>query len=274
MSGRVEMAEYQPTGYFPKGLGDWIPQRTDLEANFPKQPGNWVSEPKPGSLMAIKISHPDSQARGQLSSERAALLLSNQMFGENVLARPVRLYGYGVSDQPYLLLEGIGGNFQILEKYMAAQGGILNETEAVKIAFALGMVLSYLHSRGYIHNDIPNIKLNSFWDPTSSQLRLIYFGNVVHKTGEYGQDVATTYGHEREALGRFLFRLITGTDLSWRKDLNDNLLAKMNLHTKALIERACYLAKEGENYVPGNPADSDRMLADLTAAKNATSFGR
>lgn len=281
ITGIVTFAEYHPGGYFPAGLGKWISQRSDLKEIFPPVVGKWMAEPKPGSMVALKISRGDPQANGQLAAERVALYKMNNISPDNADCRPAKLLGYGVarytggSETPYLVLEQIAPPFVNLNLYLHdARGGHLPEQEALEIVCKLGIIINKAHGVNILHNDINDQKLdNVFWDPEGRRIRLIDWGNADPNFGyDKGFIEKRSYMNDRDGLGRLLFRLVTGERFPVDKRVNPALWDRMSLTTRTAIERACDLKRNEDKslyYNSKDKVDTGRMQVDLTLAYKA-----
>lgn len=273
ITGTAEGFMYLPMKDFdPVGLGEWPTGQPFFDLAFPPKPKQWVIEPKQLTYIAVKLAHAGSLlAKGQLFSERMALLTLQNQFAESAVGRPALLFGYGIrkrTDQPYLILENLvqTSRFKNLEDYLAEKG-TLSEKEALEIAIRLAFILDKAHSNNIVYNDLAQRK-NMFWNPYDKRLRLIDWGNAVFPKREeaFGHGKSPiTYGRDRGDLGKLLFRMITGKDYAlWPPGSNEQYLAKMSRPVSDVIKKVLLL--DPNNYGRDEPEGTGRMLADLKAA--------
>lgn len=275
ITGIAESVIYVPVeNLHPVGLGRWVQQRSDLEVEFPPSPGHWIKQPTSPEFMVLKLPRRtgNTQIYGQLSAERNALLRIQDAFAENAVARPARLFGYGVrrrTGEPYLILEDVSkfGESKRLDEYLASKGH-LSEQEALEVAIRIAFVLTKAHARDIIYGDINDQKLdNVFWNPQKKYLRLIDWANSASplRTSRLGLRVSISSGHDREGLALLLVRLITGKFSVRRTEITREDWVKMSQPTRDVVARAFHLRPK-DSYDPFKPAETDRMLADLQTA--------
>lgn len=268
ITGFVEIVEYQPKGYLPKGLGKWVSQRSDLSQEAPPINARWVREPEPGSMVAIKVARPDPQAYGQLSSERWALSQFNDIFKDDQPSRPPRLLGYGVNENgdPYLVMEYIGGDFRPLADFGGERGQTMPEQEAVEIALKIATILDIAHQSNIGYGDFAQID-NIFWDREGKRLRLIDWGNG-HKVIDPINN--RNFYYDRSDLGKLLFRLVTSYNTSYPNLLADpnyqKLSDQLSQPVREIIEWSHQSYSPDSRYQPDNPEDTAKMTQDLEQA--------
>lgn len=276
VTAEVRGVMYMPEKFYPKGLGLWVDQRWDIARDFPPQSKQWAGrEPKQGELLALVLPRQNTPAqRGELSAQRAVLLQLNNIFPEQSAARPVRLFGYGVTEnnEPYLIEEAFVGDFKRLDGM-----GKLQERQALEIALKLAIILQRAHiETEIIYNDIEGGNLdNVFWDPKTRSLRLIDWANAVFNKVSLGLRGASSFGHDRAGLASVLLSLITGKTFS-PGQIQEGKVSNQNWNmmsepTRRFIQKACYLTKE--YYDPHNPQDSRKMCEDLSAVYTAINKG-
>lgn len=287
ITGVVHLVMLASNDYIPKGLGKWRGQRSDLERDFPPQPGRWIFTPEKGEILAIKVTRPVNTRPSPeilITQERANLIRCNGLFREesSTIARPVKLSGYGIDETyiPYLILEGFLEPFVNLEQYLQKMGGKLSEKEAIEIAWKLCQIMGVIHQQGIIYNDINGDKLdNVFWDPKSGRVRLIDWANSIDTHREdnfFGVRSNVSPGNDRGGLGELLFTLITGgripdrmrltSDLHKSKEDYERSLSEMNQFTREIIRKACYGANKSESYDRFAIESTGQMLTDLQTA--------
>lgn len=273
ITGLVTKVEYRPAHHSPRGLGGWVPQRSDFAEAFPPNSGQWVKQPNVGDKLAIKVARQSGQAEGQITSERAVLLRLDGEFNEDFAVRPVKLRGYGVNEngRPYLALEWIGDDFQMLERYIEHNREVskpLPEQTAVTISLLLSILLQKFHQADIVYNDFGNILANAFWDPKSRRIRIIDFGNAFNKSSPIDR-MSGNFGDDREGLGQLLFRLTTGKRFPGYDKITPADWATMSPATRRVVEKACSLLPQGQNYDPQGKEATSEMLTDLNSVFNS-----
>ncbi len=275
VTGNAEHVIYHPVNFYPHGLG-----RTESES-LPSNPGRWVSEPQAESHLALKIAHPSPRAQGQLTKEGGLLLRLNSLFDVNDHFRPVRLLGYGLTrgkmgeglKGPYLILEYIGGQFIPVGDYLTRRK-TLSELEALELTSAIAKILVKVHKEGIVHGDLEGFQGDSlnniFWNADTKQVRIIDWANSSDLEGKFAR--GSSYGFDRSALGKLLFRAITGEDFEdIRRSLGRGESLRQHIYDACGEKRAHSMGKvvsfmcgliPSLQLDPMNKEDTPRLLSD------------
>lgn len=276
ITGKAEEIFYVPLENLnPVGLGFWVDQSRILAQQFPPRPGQWIREPKSSDFPVLKLPRiSDPQIRGQLSQERAALLQLQGIFADDAVARPARLFGYGLrrrTGEPYLVLENMTSDPHMsrLDEYLVRRwlGTELPEKETLEIAIRLAFLLNKAHQQGIVHHDINDQKFdNIFWNPARKHVRLIDWADSTFLHGEYQSGVNP--GYDRRGLAQILFKLLTGRRYSDKKIAHEEW-EKMSQPTRDIIGRG--LNPRNDSYDPKNVEDTAKMYQDLQVAYKSLS---
>lgn len=301
----VYSAEYQ-AGEFPVHLGQWLGEDgvgdKRLIQNFPPAPGQWVQESRSGPVRIMQgwVTEGEKYAYGipdvkSLSVLRAVLISGNRLFKQDDVARPPRIYGYGMAksegysyERPYLVVESLDPNFKKLDQYLEERGGRLPENEAVEISMKLCKALAKFHDFRVVHGGIfETYDLeNLLWNPQTKQLRIE--GWDYDKTFPEYFDGVNVAG-EIHSMGALLFRLTTGK--SWfqtERDIGESLreryptdniarfreqeqqieslMTTFDPETRKVLQRSLETGEEMKYSEGFLVANSKRMLIDLFRA--------